>query len=160
MNAEAQHIAPAPIRKSLRIKASRQKAFDTFVRGMSGWWLKGHSLLASPQKDVLIEPRAGGRWYETGEDGSEMIWGKVMEWDEPDRVVLAWQLNADFKYDPDLTTEVEVRFVAEGEGRTRVEFEHRNLERFGERAEQVRTALDSEGGWTGMLETYAKAAAA
>ena len=84
MNLEAQRISPAPIRRSLRVKASRQKAFDTFVGAMGGWWLKTHSLLASPQADVVIEPRAGGRWYEVGEDGSEQSWGKVLAWDAPE----------------------------------------------------------------------------
>jgi uncharacterized protein YndB with AHSA1/START domain len=159
MNAEARSIAPAPIRKSLRVKATRQKAFDTFVRGMGGWWLKGHSLLASPQKDVLIEPRSGGRWYEIGEDGSEMNWGKVLAWDEPDRVVLAWQLNAEWTYDPDFETTVEVRFVPDGEN-TIVEFEHRDLERFGEKAAEVRGDYETgmDGGWGQLLANYQSAA--
>src|SRR6476619_3087610 len=82
MNVEAQHIKPAPIRRELRVKASRQKAFDTFV-AMGGWWLKSHSLTASGQKDVIIEPRAGGRWYEIANDGSEQLWGKVVAYEAP-----------------------------------------------------------------------------
>jgi uncharacterized protein YndB with AHSA1/START domain len=137
------------------VKAGRQKAFDTFVRGMGGWWLKGHSLLASPQKDVLIEPRAGGRWYEIGEDGSEMSWGKVLAWDEPERVVLAWQLNAEWTYDPDFETTVEVRFTPDGD-HTIVEFEHRDLERFGDKAAEVRGDYESgmDGGWGQLLANY------
>lgn len=161
MNAQAQAITPAPIRKSLRVKAGRQKAFDTFVQGMGGWWLKGHSLLASPQKGVLIEPRTGGRWYEIGEDGSEMDWGKVLAWDEPDRVLLAWQLNAEWSYDPDFETIVEVRFVPDGD-HTIVEFEHRDLERFGEKAAEVRGDYESgmDGGWGQLLANYQEAAEA
>jgi len=96
MNVEAQRIGAAPVRKTLRVKAPQEKAFDTFVGGMGGWWIKSHSLLASPQKDVVIEPRAGGRWFEVGEDGSEQDWGKVLEWEAPQRLLLAWQLNADW----------------------------------------------------------------
>jgi len=155
MNVEAQRISPAPIRRSLRVKASPEKAFDTFVGGMGGWWLKSHSLLASPQIDVVIEPRAGGRWYEIGEDGSEQSWGKVLGWERPDRVLLAWQLNAEWTYDPDFETIVEVRFTGDGD-HTLVEFEHRDLERFGDRAKAVRGDYESgmDGGWGELLEGY------
>ena len=161
MNLEAQRVGPAPIRRSLRVKASRQKAFDTFVGKMGGWWLKTHSLLGSPQKDVVIEPRAGGRWYEVGEDGSERSWGKVLAWDAPERVVLAWQLNAEWTYDEDFETTVEVRFTEDGE-HTIVDFEHRDLERFGEKAEAVRGDYETgmDGGWGELLAGYQKAAEA
>jgi uncharacterized protein YndB with AHSA1/START domain len=152
-------ISPAPIRRSLRVKASQDKAFETFVGAMGGWWLKGHSLLAAPQKDVLIEPREGGRWYEIGEDGSEQIWGKVLAWDAPDRVLLAWQLNADWAYDPDFETTVEVRFTADGD-HTIVDFEHRDLDRFGPTAEAMRGDYDTgmDGGWRELLAGYQRAA--
>ncbi|HEY0412170.1 MAG TPA: SRPBCC family protein [Allosphingosinicella sp.] len=155
MNAETQRIAPAPIRKSLRVRAPREKAFRTFVEGMGGWWLKSHSLLKSPQRDVVIEPRDGGRWYEVSEDGSEQMWGRVLEWTAPERVVLAWQLTADWAYDPDFETTVEVRFTAEGD-HTLVEFEHRDLERYGERAEELRGGYESgmDGGWAALLATF------
>lgn len=155
MNVEVQRIGPAPIRKRLRVKASLDKAFDTFVAGMGDWWLKGHSLLQSPQKDVVIEPRAGGRWYEIGEDGSEQSWGKVLGWERPDRVILAWQLNAEWTYDPEFETSVEVRFTPDGD-HTIVDFEHRDLERFGENAEAVRGDFDTgmDGGWGQLLAGY------
>ena len=159
MNVEAQRIAPAPIRRTLWVKASREKAFDTFIAGMGSWWLKSHSLLQSPQKDVIVEPRTGGRWYEIGEDGSEQVWGKVLGWERPDRVLLAWQLNADWSYDPDFETTVEVRFSPDGD-HTIVEFEHRDLERFGERAAQVRGDYESgmDGGWGELLAGFQRAA--
>jgi uncharacterized protein YndB with AHSA1/START domain len=155
MNAEAQRIVPAPIRKTLRVKAPQEKAFSVFTAGMGRWWLKGHSLLASPQADVLIEPRPGGRWYEVGEDGSEQNWGRVLAWEPPNRIVLAWQLNADWTYDPDFETTVEVAFTAGGEG-TLVQFEHRDLERYGERAAQVRGDYETgmDGGWAALLEGF------
>jgi uncharacterized protein YndB with AHSA1/START domain len=155
MNAEAQQISPAPIRKSLRVGAARQKAFDTFVGNMGGWWMKSHSLLEAPQTDVVIEPRTGGRWYEIGADGSEQIWGKVLAWEAPDRILLAWQLNAEWAYDPDFETTVEVRFTPDGDA-TIVDFEHRDLERFGDNAQAVRGDYESgmEGGWGQLLASY------
>ena len=93
MNVETQRISPAPIRRDLRVKASRQKAFHTFV---AHGRLVDEVATASPgsgQKDVMIEPRAGGRWYEIGNDGSEQHWGRVVAWEAPERVLLIWQLN-------------------------------------------------------------------
>ena len=162
MNVEAQRIAAAPIRKTLRVRASQEKAFDTFVGGMGGWWMKSHSLLGdTPQQDVVIEPRDGGRWYEVGEDGSEMEWGRVLGWERPERVMLAWQLNADWTYDPEFETIVEVRFTPDGD-HTIVDFEHRDLDRFGDRAAEIRGGYESgmEGGWGQLLDGYQKAAEA
>jgi uncharacterized protein YndB with AHSA1/START domain len=156
MNAEAQRISPAPIRKSLSVKASRQKAFDTFV-AMGGWWMKTHSLHPAGQKDVVIEPRAAGRWYEIGNDGTEKEWGRVLEWEAPDRIVLAWQLDAEWTYDPDFETIVEVRFTTDGD-MTIVDFEHRDLDRYGAKADDTRAGMD--GGWGQLLAGYQAAAAA
>ncbi len=152
MNVEAQRISPAPIRKSLRVKASQQKAFDTFV-AMGGWWMKSHSLVPSGQKDVIIEPRAGGRWYEIGNDGAEQDWGKVATYEAPDRLLLIWSLNAEFAYDPAFETTVEIRFTADGD-HTIVDFEHRDLDRYGDNAEAARGGMD--GGWGELLAGYQK----
>jgi len=161
MNLEAQRVTSAPIRKTLRVRAPQEKAFRTFVAGMGGWWLKTHSLLKSPQKDVVIEPQAGGRWYEVGEDGGEQVWGKVLVWEAPERVVLAWQLNAEWSYDPDFETTVEVRFIPDGDY-TIVDFEHRDLERFGDKAAEVRGDYETgmDGGWGELLAGYQRQAEA
>ena len=155
MDVETQRISPAPIRKSIRVNASRQTAFDTFVGSMGQWWLKSHSLLKSPQADVVIEPHEGGRWFEIGEDGSEQMWGRVLRWDAPDRIVLAWQLTGDWAYDPGFETTVEVRFIPDGDDTT-VEFEHRDLDRFGPNAEEIRGGYETgmDGGWAALLEQY------
>lgn len=150
-------IAPAPVRKTLQVKASQTRAFDVFTTGFARWWPKSHSVAKSPQKEAVMEPRPGGRWYERGEDGSECDWGRVLVWEPPARLVLSWQLNAQWKFDPDLLTEVEVRFIAEGERQTRVEFEHRGLENYGDQAEAVRKSISSPGGWPGILDGYATA---
>lgn len=148
-------IRPAPLRKTLVVKADIGRAFDVFVRRMHDWSPAVQSLLGS-RKDIVLEPREGGRWYEVSETGGQADWGRVLVWEPPHRLVLAWQLDASFSYDPDLVTEVEVRFAAEGERLTRVDFEHRNLERFGARAEEVAASLDSEGGWSGSFALYAR----
>ena len=151
-------IHPAPVRKSITVKADAARAFEVFTGRIGSWWPRSHCIASSPQKDVVLEPRAGGRWYEIGEDGSQCNWGKVLAWEPPVRVVLAWQIGADWKYDPDLTTEVEVTFTPVEGGATRVDLEHRNLERFGDKAETVRASIDSEGGWGGILKVYAEVA--
>jgi uncharacterized protein YndB with AHSA1/START domain len=152
-------IAPAPVRKTVRVKVSIDKAFAVFTEGIGRWWPKSHSVADAPQMDVIIEPFVKGRWYERGAEGVESPWGHVLVWEPPARVVLAWQLDAEWKFDPDLVTEVEARFFDEG-GTTRVEFEHRNLERFGDRAAKVRDAIGAANGWPGILDEFAKAAEA
>jgi uncharacterized protein YndB with AHSA1/START domain len=149
---KAATITAAPIRKSFRVRAPQQKAFDTFLSGMGRWWPRDHSLLASPQRDVIVEPRVGGRWYEVAEDGSETMWGKVLAWDSPNRALLAWQLNGEWTYDPDFETEVEICFLPDGDG-TRIEFEHRKLEAF-ERTARDGHAMEMDEGWGTILEGF------
>jgi uncharacterized protein YndB with AHSA1/START domain len=152
-------ISPAPVRKSITVKTSIERAFKVFTEGMGRWWLKSHSLIqGSQQVDVIIEPKPEGRWYEVGADGSECQWGHVIEWQPPERILLAWQLNADWRFDPVFMTEVEIRFTPQGADATRIDLEHRLLERYGERAETARASLDSDEGWFGLLAAYAQAA--
>jgi uncharacterized protein YndB with AHSA1/START domain len=147
-------IAPAPVRKTVRVNASPARAFEVFTAGMSRWWLKTHHIAAEPFAAVVIEPRPGGRWYERAEGGAECDWGRVLAWEPPHRLLLAWQIDAQWKYDASFVTEVEVRFIADGANATRVELEHRNLERYAELAEKTRGMLDSPGGWGGLLERF------
>ena len=151
-------ITPAPIHKEIRVKAPPGRAFEIFTAGMSRWWLKTHTInpTKSPLKDIIMEPRQGGRWFERGEDGSECQWGKVLAWDPPARVLLAWQINGAWQFDPSLITEVEIRFAPDGNG-TKVELEHRHLERLGDAAEAMRQAF--QGGWGMLLEEFATTAA-
>jgi uncharacterized protein YndB with AHSA1/START domain len=149
-------ISPAPVRKSLSVNATPERAFEVFTARFDSWWPRSHSIGQSPLAEAVLEPRTGGRWYGRLADGSEAEWGDVLAWDPPRRLVLAWRIGADWTYRADLLTEVEVRFTAEGE-RTRVDFEHRGLERMGEKAAETRIALDSDGGWTGILKLYADA---
>lgn len=149
-------IKPAPIKKTLLIKASRERAFSTFVSRMGRWWPATHHIGTAPMSDVIIEPKVEGRWYERGTDGSECQWGKVLVWEEPARIVLAWQIDSNWKYDAALITEVEANFIDVGAGETRVEFEHRNLERLGEKAQVIRDMLNS--GWPGILDRFQQSA--
>ena len=158
MNVEAQRIAAAPIRKILHVRAPQQRAFDVFTARMGDWWPAEHSILKAPRKAVVVEPQVGGRWYEVAEDGSEDQWGKVLEWEAPDRILLAWQLTMNFTYDPDFLTEVEVSFHPDGDG-TRVEFEHRHLDRYGAEALATLAPMMDEG-WGQILERYTETASA
>jgi uncharacterized protein YndB with AHSA1/START domain len=143
------------IKKQLTVRTSIEKAFRVFTANMSTWWPKDHHIGKSPLEECVVEPKFEGRWYERCEDGSECNWGKVLAWDPPHRLVLAWQLNAQFEYDPALITEVEVKFVALSPTETRVDFEHRNLERLGN-ADAV-TGMDK--GWGLILDRFAATAA-
>jgi uncharacterized protein YndB with AHSA1/START domain len=153
-------IRPAPVRKSVIVATGVERAFEVFTAGIARWWPATHSIGRSPQKEVILEPCAGGRWYERGEDGSECTWGKVLAWEPPARLLLAWQIDGRWTYDPAFLTEVEVTFTALGATETRVELEHRNLERYGDKLEAVRAAIDSEDGWAVLLRLYAEAAGA
>ncbi len=98
-------IRPAPVKKSLVVKATPEQAFAVFTADIGRWWPPSHHIGAAPFKTAVLEPRVGGRWYEVGEDGSECQWGHVHP---PRRLVLAWQINSAWAFDPDLVTEVEV----------------------------------------------------
>jgi uncharacterized protein YndB with AHSA1/START domain len=151
-------IMPAPVRKSVRVGAPPERAFEAFTAGVGRWWPKTHHIGASDLDTQVIEPKAGGRWYERGVDGVECALGKVLVWEPPARLVLGWQLTPDWKFDPDLMTEVEVRFIPNGPKATLVELEHRNLDRFGDRADAFRRQIDSPEGWGGILQLFAQTA--
>ena len=153
-------ITPAPVRKSVLVRAPVERAFEVFTSGIGRWWPKTHHIGASEMQAPVIEPRPGGRWFERGVDGVECEIGRVLVWEPPSRLVLAWQLNAEWKYDPQLITEVEVQFTPTEPRATRVELTHRHIERLGESAVRFREAIDSPGGWGGLLDLYAKTAAA
>jgi uncharacterized protein YndB with AHSA1/START domain len=147
-----------PIRKQIVVNAAQAHVFSVFTDGIDKWWPREHHIGPSPLKQAIIEPKSGGRWYSTCQDGSEIDVGKVLAWDPPKRLVLAWQITGEWKYDPDFITEVELTFTAEGPKKTRVDLEHRNLSRFGVATEATRGMFDSPGGWTQTLAAFAKAA--
>ncbi len=148
------------VRKTITVDAHKERAFAVFSEQIGSWWpLEGKSIGTAEAETAILDPRAGGRWYERGIDGSECDWGRVLSYDPPDRLVLNWQISADWRYAPDINSEVEVRAVTEGENRTRIELEHRGLaEAYGNQAEQVYAIFDSSDGWSDILERYGKAA--
>ena len=148
-------IKLAPVSKSITVDAPLDKAFEVFTAGFGRWWPAFYSIGKSPLKSAVIEPRNGGRWYEVGEDGSECEWGEVLKWEAPKRLLLAWRITTDWRYDPNLLTELDIHFVALGEKSTRVDLEHRLLENLGEGAETTRETFDTEPGWSTLLAAYA-----
>lgn len=138
------------IKKQLTVEAPIEKAFRVFTAQMGTWWPKMHHIGTSPLVDCVVEPRVGGRWYEVCEDGSQFEWGKVLAWDPPNLLVLAWQLNGEFKYDPALITEVVVKLTALSATQTRVDFEHRDIDKIGTAA----TRDMMEQGWGQILDGF------
>jgi uncharacterized protein YndB with AHSA1/START domain len=147
------------IRRQVVVSASQQTAFDVFTAGMTGWWPAEHHIGSAPIEEIVIEPETGGRWYTKHTDGSESYTGVVTAWEPPGRLVITWQIGADWKYHADLVTTLEVHFVEEAPGRTRLELEHRDLEAFGEQAEHMRQVFDAPDAWNTTLERFAAAAA-
>jgi uncharacterized protein YndB with AHSA1/START domain len=149
------------VRKALSVNLPIARVFAAFTQNMAAWWPATHHIAKQAFTEITVEPRPGGRWFEVAADGSECDWGRVLAWEPPNRVVFSWHLQADWNFDPnpEKASEVEVRFFADAADKTRVELEHRKLERHGESWEKVRTGVDSPGGWTAILEHFAKAVA-
>ena len=151
---------PNSVRKVITVNASQSVAWRVFTAGMSSWWPLAHYKIGRANAvAAVVEPFAGGRWYEKGEDGSTCDWGKVLAWEPPSRLLLTWDINADWQYDPELGTELEIHFIIEGEDRTRVELEHRRLDRYGARRDEMRTVFDKSGDWGRLLARFAEVAA-
>jgi len=149
------------VRKSIVVNAPVGRAFSVFTDGMASWWPPDHHILDAPLAEMVFEPREGGRIYDRGTDGSECQWARVLAYEPPTRLVFSWDINLQWKIetDPERTSEIEIRFVPEDDHRTRVELEHRNLDRHGDGWERMRDAVSSPGGWGQGLECFAAAAA-
>lgn len=160
MNSPAMSTAAVePVRKSLVVAAPIALAFEVFTSRIGSWWpMASHHVGQADCEAVLIEPRVGGRWFERGVDGTECQWGHVRAWEPPSRLVLAWQLSAQWQFDPSLQTEVEVRFMAIDAATTQVHLEHRGLQAYGADALAMAATFASPNGWSGMLDEYARVA--
>jgi uncharacterized protein YndB with AHSA1/START domain len=147
----------APVRKSVTVRASPARAFAIFTDDMDSWWPRSHHVGKAPLRATLIEGRTGGRCYSQHEDATECDWGTVLVWEPPRRLVLAWQVSATWQSEPDLarSSEVEVTFTALDGGLTRVDLEHRHLDRVGANAAAYRAALDSPTAWDALLVAFA-----
>ena len=145
-----------PVRKSITVKASADRAFRLFTNEYDTWWPRTHHIGKSPMKKAIIEGRAGGRCYTEQEDGTECDWGTVLVWEPPGRFVMAWQITHEWGYEPDLTksSEVEIRFTPQSDGTTRIDLEHRHFERHGTSGSSMRRAVSAPNGWDGLLQLY------
>ena len=153
--------ADTTARASVMVDAPQERAFTVFTDGIDSWWPREHTIGEAELKQMVLEPKVGGRAYGIGVDGSESDWGRVLAFDRPNRIVVSWDITLQWKHEPNVarTSEFEVRFIPDGPDRTRVELEHRHLERHGEGWEAMRDAVGSPNGWQGGLELFAAAAA-
>jgi len=143
------------IRRDVVVEVGQDRAFEVFTADMTSWWPSAHHIGSAPIEQIVVEPREGGRWYTRHQDGSQTSTGFVRLWDPPQRLVVTWQIGADWKYHDDFVTTVDVRFVAEGPHSTRVVLEHRDLDAFGADAAAMRTTFDEPGACTATVEAYA-----
>lgn len=143
---------------SIVVDASADVAFTVFTEDIAGWWPPEHHLLQAPLASMVFEAKEGGRVYDIGEDGSECQWARVLVHDPPHRVVFSWDINLEWQVesDPGRASEVEVRFIPEEANRTRVELEHRHLDRHGDGWEGMRDAVGSPEGWGVGLQSFAR----
>ena len=145
------------VRKQVLVNVPAEQAFTAFTERFGDFKPPEHTLLAAPLAETVFEPHVGGHIYDRGVDGSECRWARILAYEPPDRVVFSWDISPQWQVetDPELTSEVEVRFVAEGPDRTRVELEHRHLDRHGPGWESVSGGVDSDQGWPLYLARYA-----
>jgi uncharacterized protein YndB with AHSA1/START domain len=148
------------VRTTVTVEAPIQRAFDVFTEGMASWWPAEHHILQAELADMTFEPRVGGHIVDRGVDGSECRWARVLSYEPPRRVLFSWDITPQWQLetDPAKASEVEVLFHAEGPDRTRVELEHRCLDRHGDGWEGMRAAVASPDGWPRLVETFAVAA--
>jgi uncharacterized protein YndB with AHSA1/START domain len=145
------------IRSATVVEAPIERAFRVFTEEFGRFKPAEHNILGVELAETVFEPRAGGRIFDRGVDGSECHWARVLAYEPPNRVVFAWQLSPRWQVEPDVerTSEVEVRFIAETPERTRIELEHRNLDRHGEGWETVRDGVGGDDGWPLYLQRFA-----
>jgi hypothetical protein len=145
-----------PIRKSVVVNTGVERAFALFTARFDEIKPREHNLLSVPIAETVFEPRVGGHIYDVGLDGSRCEWSRVLVFDPPSRVVFSWDIGPTWQLETDLTktSEVEVRFIAESDERTRVELEHRHLERHGTGWRSVANGVDGDAGWPLYLRRY------
>jgi len=145
------------VRSSVDVLAPIERAFRVFTEDIGSWWDPTHHILEGELAEMVFEPRVGGHVYDRGVDGSECRWARVLAYEPPHRFVISWDVSVQWRLetDPDKTSEVEVRFVELDGDHTRVELEHRNIERHGPGWEEMRDAVGSPGGWPAGMRAFA-----
>jgi uncharacterized protein YndB with AHSA1/START domain len=153
MNTKTQETS---VRRQIVVAAPIERAFRVFTEQFDRIKPREHNMLGVEIAETVFEPRVGGHVYDRGVDGSECRWARVLAYEPPHRVVISWDINPQWQIETDLekASEVEVRFVSESPGRTRVELEHRNLERHGQGWEAMRAGVASEDGWPLYLQRF------
>jgi len=149
-------VSASAVRTEIVVDAPIERAFRVFTERFGDFKPPEHNMLGVDIAESVFEPRVGGHIYDRGVDGSECRWARVLAYEPPERVVFSWDIDPQWQIvtDPDNASEVEVRFVAESSERTRVEIEHRKLERHGSGWEALGGAVGSEGGWPLYLQRY------
>ncbi|HVB14885.1 MAG TPA: SRPBCC domain-containing protein [Candidatus Dormibacteraeota bacterium] len=146
------------VHRELPLHCSQAEAFQRFTAGMGDWWPLGlHHFGRAPAVTVVMEPHAGGRWYERGDDGSEFPWGETLVFEPSRRVVLSWRVGSDWHYDPSVRTEIEIIFVADSPSACRLRLEHRCVDQIGDDAVRLLATFDGQDGWTELLRRYSEA---
>jgi uncharacterized protein YndB with AHSA1/START domain len=150
------------VRHEIVVEAPIERAFSVFTKDFGSFKPREHNMLGVDIAETVFELHEGGHVYDRGVDGSECRWARVLAYDPPNRVVISWDISPQWQIETDLekTSEVEVRFIAETPARTRVELEHRNLDRHLDGWEAVREGVDSDGGWPLYLRRFAEQLAA
>jgi uncharacterized protein YndB with AHSA1/START domain len=153
---------PTVVRRQIVVDAPIDQAFAVFTKRFGDFKPPEHNLLGAPITETQFESHVGGHIFDRAEDGSECRWARVLAFDPPDRVVFSWDISPQWQIetDPEHTSEVEVRFIAETPSRTRVELEHRNIDRHGPGWQGVRDGVDNDAGWPLYLARYADLIAA
>ncbi len=152
-----EHANIAPVRKQVLVKTPIEHAFEVFTSGLSRWWPTTHGVGNKPIEKVMLEPRLGGRWLEIATDGTETPVATIVVWEPPHRFVMLWQINAQWKPDLAMKSEVDVRFTAEGPEATSVELVHHRFETMGAEA-GASLRKDVDGGWPGLIARFVEEA--
>src|SRR3954447_17442829 len=150
-------IVAGTVNRSIVVDAPIERAFTTFTERFGDFKPPEHNLLGAPIASTEFEPRVGGNIVDRGVDGSECRWARILAYEPPHRVVFSWDIGVQWTIEtnPELTSEVEVRFIAEDANRTRVELEHRHLDRHGPGWESVGDGVSGDEGWPLYLARYA-----
>ena len=146
------------VRTSIVVEAPVARAFDVFTADIGSWWSPDHHIIEAPLAEMVFEPRVGGHIYDRGVDGSECRWARVLAYEPPHRLVVSWDISPSWQIEADAekTSEWEVRFIPESPRRTRLELEHRHIDRHGEGWEGVRDGVAGNVGWPLYLQRYAE----
>ncbi|MET0417648.1 MAG: SRPBCC family protein [Actinoplanes sp.] len=149
--------APAVVRREIVVAAPIDRAFTVFTARFGDFKPPEHNLLQAPIAETVFEPRVGGHIYDRATDGTECRWARILAYDPPTRVVFSWDIGPTWQVEPDpeLTSEVEVTFVAETPDRTRVQLEHRHIDRHGPGWESLRDGIADDQGWPLYLTRFA-----